>query len=345
MDVESPSLVLLGLSALCLLAGVGAWWERMRRGPAQDEEGGPTGPSTRDLLKRVRRIEITARRAVNSQLAGSYHSSFKGRGMAFADVRAYAPGDDIRFIDWNVTARTGDLHIKQFVEERELTVLLVVDLSGSQSLGTRVRTKRQMAAEITALLALSAMRNGDKVGLFTFTDRVETYIPPRKGRGQVLRIIREVLTGQAQGQRTDFEVPLKWLAQSGRKQAVVFLLSDFAGAFTGGTQAPMAERALRTAGRKHDLVCLEVVDPLEEQLPDVGLLDLEDAETGARTVVDTRNAGVRRAFAERLAQERAARVEKLRRLGLDHVVVRTPSENQKDLMAFFSRRARRAARG
>lgn len=348
MDLESPNLVVLGLSALALLLGLGAWVERLRRMPAgATADGVPDDRvlTTRELLRRVRRIEISARRAVNSQLAGSYHSSFKGRGMAFSDVRPYAPGDEIRFIDWNVTARTGDLHVKQFVEERELTVLLAVDVSGSQGVGTRRQTKRQLAAEITAMLALSAMRNGDKVGLITFSDRVETFLLPRKGRGQMLRVIREVLTGEAQGVRTDFGVPLRWLSQSGRRQAVVFLISDFAGAFCGGVSAGPEERALKAAGRKHDLICVEVTDPLEEALPDVGLLEVQDAETGARQLVDTRSAEVRNAYARRLAEERNARVERLRRLGLDHVAIRTSQENPSELVKFFARRARRAARG
>ncbi len=341
-----PFLVLLSVSGATLLLGVGLWVDRLLKRPrvvavaAQDA----ALARTRDLIKRVRRIEIASRRTVNNQLAGSYHSSFKGRGMSFSDVRPYAPGDEVRFIDWNVTARTGDLHIKQFVEERELTVLIMVDMSASLDVGTRQRTKRELAAELTALLAMSAMRNQDKVGLITFTNRVETFLPPRKGRGQVLRIIREVLTGKRAASGTDFEVPLKHLATSLRRQAVVFLVSDFAGAFCGAPGSPQ-ERALRAAGRRHDLICLEIGDPLERELPSVGLLDVVDAETGRRRLLDTTSSAVRSAYRNRLGEERAARAEKFRRLSLDHLVLGTGDDNQSALVRFFANRARRAARG
>jgi uncharacterized protein (DUF58 family) len=345
MDAD-PFIILLALSSGTLLVGAGLWLDRFLKRPRAPVVSGQDAAmaSTRELLKRVRRIEIASRRTVNNQLAGSYHSNFKGRGMAFADVRPYAPGDEIRFIDWNVTARTGDLHVKQFVEERELTVILAVDMSASLDFGTRDRTKRQLAAELTALLAMSAMRNQDKVGLLTFTDRVEAFLPPKKGRGQVLRIIREVLTGRATSTQTDFEVPLKWLATTARRQAVVFLISDFAGAFAGAPGSPQ-ERALRTAGRRHDLICLEVVDPLEQAIPDVGLLEVADAETGRRRLLDTSSAQVRNTFKARLLEERAVRNERFRRLNLDHLTLSTGADNQAALVRFFANRARRAARG
>ncbi|MEW5854156.1 MAG: DUF58 domain-containing protein [Myxococcota bacterium] len=337
--------ILLAVSTGALVVGVALIWDRrVRRQPALAAAAPDTGQGARELLKRVRRIEIASRRTVNDQLAGSYHSIFKGRGMAFADVRPYAPGDEIRFIDWNVTARTGELHVKQFVEERELTVFLAVDLSASLDFGTRGRKKRELAAELAAMLAMSAMRNQDKVGLITFTDRVETFLPPKKGRGQVLRVIREVLAARAQGQRTDFTEALKWLSQAAKRQAVVFLISDFAGAFCGpGGDAE--EKALRTTARRHDLICMEVVDPLEEALPAVGLLEVRDAETGRRQVIDTTSAHVRQAYQMRLADERAQRAERFRRLSVDHLVLHTGQDNQRTLVKFFATRARRAARG
>ena len=344
--MEGGWLWLLAVSSAALLASGGLWLERrIRRGPMgvlapQDEQA---VNATRELLQRVRRIEIASRRTVNNQLAGSYHSNFKGRGMAFADVRPYAPGDEIRFIDWNVTARTGDLHVKQFVEERELTVMLAVDHSASLSVGTRGRTKRHLAAEVVAMLAMSAMRNSDKVGLITFTDRVETFLLPRKGRGQVLRVIREVLQGGNAGHGTDLGVPLKWLAQSGRRQAVVFLISDFAGALCGAVDgAP--ERALKAAARKHDVICVEVTDPLESALPDAGMVDVVDPETGQRQLLDTGSAQVRTSYAAAVARERAARLDRFRRLGLDHMVLSTAEDNQTALVRFFARRARRTVR-
>ncbi|MBI5497663.1 MAG: DUF58 domain-containing protein [Deltaproteobacteria bacterium] len=345
MDAD-PFILLLAASAGLLLAGSGLWLDRWLKRPRAPVLSGQDAAiaQTRDLLKRVRRIEIASRRTVNDQLAGSYHSNFKGRGMSFADVRAYAPGDEVRFIDWNVTARTGHLHVKQFVEERELTVFLAVDLSSSLDFGTRQRTKRQLAAELAAMLAMSAMRNQDKVGLLTFTDRVETFLPPRKGRGQVLRVIREVLTGRARGTRTDFEEPLKWLSTSAKRQAVVFLISDFAGAFAGAPGSP-EEKALRAAGRRHDLICMEVTDPLEEKLPDVGLLEVYDAETARRSLVDTSSPSVRTAFERRLHEERASRADRFRRLSLDHLVLSTGADNQAGLVRFFANRARRAVRG
>jgi uncharacterized protein (DUF58 family) len=284
---------------------------------------------------------------VNNQLAGSYHSVFKGRGMAFADVRPYAAGDEIRFIDWNVTARTGELHVKQFVEERELTVVLCVDMSASLDFGTRGRRKRELAAEVAALLAMSAMRNQDKVGLLTFTDLVETFVRPRKGRVQVLRVIREVLTGRVQGTRTEFQGPLQWLVHALKRQAVVFLVSDFAGAFAGPstTQGSGEEHALRALGKRHDLTCVEVLDPIEESLPNVGLVALRDMETGARRLVDTSSAYVRRTFEQRARDERTQRSERFRRMGLDHLILRTDADNQRAIARFFAMRARRSARG
>jgi uncharacterized protein (DUF58 family) len=345
MELDAFVLLLSGSVGL-LVVGAGLWWDRRLGAHAR---GGVPPPvddvvlRARELLRRVRRIELTSRRAVQDRLAGSYHSIFKGRGMAFSDVRAYAPGDDVRFIDWNVTARTGHLHVKQFVEERELTVLLVIDLSHSMRFGTRGAPKLDLAAELTALLAMSAMRNQDKVGLVTFTDRVETFLRPRKGRAHVLRVIREVLSSRAAGSRTNVAEVLRWLSHALKRQAVVFLVSDFAGAFDGAKN-DVEERLLRATARRHDLICIEVVDPLEEHLPDVGLVEQRDAESGERFLVDT-TPHVRQVFAGRAREERQARQDLFRRLAVDHLLLRTGDDNKQAVVRFFAARARRAARG
>ena len=229
-------------------------------------------PETADILKKIRRLELRTRRLVASVFAGQYHSVFKGRGMNFEDVRAYNAGDEVRFIDRNVTARTGDLHVKNFTEERELTVVLLVDVSASGGFGSVEQSKRELAAEVASLLAFSAIGNRDQVGLLLFAEEVELFLPPRKGRGHVLRLIREVLYHQPRGRRTDIAAALEYLNRVVARRAVVFLLSDF--------QAPDFSRPLAITSRRHDLVAVPVVDPLEESLPDVGRVSLEDAETG-----------------------------------------------------------------
>src|SRR5437763_8081459 len=228
----------------------------------------------REVIRQIRRLQLRARRAVEDLLGGEYHSVFKGTGIAFEEVREYQPGDDIRTIDWNVTARIGHPFIKRFVEERELTVMLLVDCSGSQRFGSGFQQKRDVAAELAALLAFSAVSNNDKVGLVAFTDRVERYVPPRKGTSHVLRLIRDILYFQPTRRATSIREALDFLSRVRHRRAIVFLLSDF---LDQGY-----ERLLKRTGRHHDLVLVRISDPREEELPAVGLLELEDAETGAR---------------------------------------------------------------
>ena len=237
-----------------------------------------------ELMAKVGKIRILTNKLIDDQLSGDYHSTFKGQGVEFDEVRPYAVGDDVRTIDWNVTARTGAPYIKRYSEERELTVLFMVDVSGSQSYGSRGRTKAALAAEVTALLALTAIRNQDKVGLVLFSDRIVKYIPPRKGRDSVMRLAREVLAaGEDAEGGTDIPAALRFLNQVQKRRAVVFLVSDFLQ--QGGDDA--FARLLRATARHHDLVCVTVADPAERALPDVGLVELEDPETGELVLVDT----------------------------------------------------------
>lgn len=290
----------------------------------------------REVLRRVRRIEIRTRRLVEESLAGSYHSVYKGRGMEFAEVREYEPGDDIRSIDWNVTARMGHPFVKKHTEERELTVVLVVDGSGSQRFGTAPSTKLQLAAEVSALLAFSAIRNNDRVGLLLFTDRIERFVPPRKGREHGLRVLREVLAFEPEGHGTDLGHALVVLQRVVPKRAVVFIVSDFV---DGGF-----ERPLRVATRKHDVVALSVTDPRESELPPVGLVAAVDPETGERVLVDAGSRYVRAAYRERALRERAAVRATLDRTGVDVLPLSTAEPYDRTLVRFFRERARRVSR-
>lgn len=292
--------------------------------------------NTRDLLQRIRRIEIATRRAVEDSLGGQYHSVFKGRGMDFSEVRAYAPGDEVRSIDWNVSARTGHLHVKRFVEERELTVMVLCDLSASADFGSGARTKAEVAAEIAALIAFSAVQNGDRVGLALFTDEVEKYVPPRKGRRHALRLVSEVLQFRPRSPRTDLGAALELLRRAMRRRTVAFVLSDFL------DEEARFERPLRVAARKHDVVPIRIEDRLERELPDTGLTLLEDPETGRLLRVDLSDRRLR----ARLAAEGAASAERLRRLfarlDLDHATVQADDADYvRPLVAFFQARARR----
>lgn len=298
---------------------------------------------TRSLLQRIRRIEIATRRAVQDRLQGSYHSVFKGRGMAFSEVRAYAPGDEVRSIDWNVTARTGHLHVKRFVEERELTVMVLCDLSGSTDFGSRERTKAEVAAELAALLAFSAVANGDRVGLLLFTDRVEKFVPPRKGRRHALRLLSEILRFRPAGRATSLAAPLEFLRRALKRSAVAFLISDFQDGGAAGEAQPFPfERALRIAARKHDVVPIRLVDRLEAELPRAGLAWIEDPERGGAVRIDlSERAGRRRYEAALRAEE-----ERLRRLfaRLDLDAARVSADDADyvtPLAAFFQARARR----
>ena len=292
--------------------------------------------NARDLIQRIRRIELSSRRAVEDTLSGQYHSVFKGRGMDFAEVRPYAPGDEVRSIDWNVSARTGTLHVKRFVEERELTVMVLCDLSASADFGSGVRTKAEVAAEIAALIAFSAVANGDRVGLALFTDEVERFVPPRKGRRHALRLISEILQFRPRSPRTDLGAALELLRRAMRRRTVAFVLSDFL------DDEARFERPLRIAARKHDVVPIRIEDRLERRLPAAGLALLEDPETGATVRVDLSDRRVReRLEAEAgLADLRLSRL--FARLELDHAAVRADDADYVGpLLAFFQARARR----
>jgi uncharacterized protein (DUF58 family) len=294
--------------------------------------------NARELIQRIRRIEITTRRAVEDTLGGQYHSVFKGRGMDFSEVRAYAPGDEVRSIDWNVSARTGHLHVKRFVEERELTVMVLCDLSASADFGSGRRTKAEVAAEIAALIAFSAVANGDRVGLALFTDEVERFVPPRKGRRHALRLVSEILRFRPRSPRTDLGAALELLRRAMRRRTVAFVLSDFL------DDEARFDRPLRVAARKHDVVPIRIEDALERTLPAAGLTLLEDPETGRTVRVDlSDHRGRARLEAEAAAAD--ARLTRLfARLDLDHATVRADDADYvKPLLAFFQARARRLA--
>ena len=288
---------------------------------------------SKELAKKIRLIEIQTSKAVNDVLAGEYHSVFKGRGMEFDEVREYAPGDEIRTIDWNVTARTGRPFVKRYVEERELTVWLMVDLSASGSFGSRKQLKNEVAAELCALLAFSAIKNNDKVGLVVFTDQIELFVAPNKGRSHVLRLIRDLLNFTARSKGTNIAQALDYLGRVTHKKGVVFLVSDFI--------APDYKKPLRIVGRRHDLIAVSVADLREAALPDVGLIELEDAETGSRVLVDTSSKRVRNQYAELAARRRIELRELFRSLSVDQVEVETGEDYVRDLMLLFRRRERR----
>ncbi|MHC4391759.1 MAG: DUF58 domain-containing protein [Planctomycetota bacterium] len=288
------------------------------------------------ILKKVRQIELRTARLVDDIVVGAYHAAFKGRGMEFEDVREYQPGDAIRTIDWNVTARTGRTHVKTFREERALTVVLLVDMSGSERFGTAGRTKADLVAEIAALLALAAIRNDDKIGLIVFTSEVELYIPPKKGKKHVLRLVTELLAFRPRAAGTRIDVALRFLGRVFRRRAVVFLLGDF--------QATGYERALAASKRKHDLIACRVEDPREEALPAGGLLCLEDPETGLTRVVDAASPAVREHVADRAAARRRDTERLIRKLGIDLLPLRTDRPYLPALRGFLRDRARRLVR-
>jgi uncharacterized protein (DUF58 family) len=287
-----------------------------------------------DLIRKIRRIEITTRRAVQDTLAGGYHSLFKGRGMAFSEVRPYQPGDEIRAIDWNVTARMGEPFIKVFSEERELTALIAVDRSASQDAGFAPQAKAEVSAEIAALLVFSALENGDRAGLLLFTDRIERYVPPRRGKKHGLRLITETLAFRPQGRGTDIAAALGHLTTAQRRKAVVFVVSDFL--------AAGYENALAVLSRRHDVVPVVVSDPVEETLPALGgLWPVTDAETGETAWLDLQDARTRAAY-QAYARERATLRDRIfRKLSLDAVRVRPGDDYVQPLAALFRARARR----
>lgn len=288
-----------------------------------------------EILKKIRALEIKTKGLVQTMFAGDYHSVFKGRGMNFEDVREYQPGDEIRAIDWNVTARLGTAFVKKFTEERELTVVLVVDVSASGNFGSVEQSKRELAAEIACVLAFSAIRNNDKVGLLLFSDRVELFIPPKKGRSHTLRIIREILFFEPVGRGTAPALALDYLNNVVTRRAVVFFISDF--------QTSDFSRELSVSGRRHDFIALHIQDEREENLPNVGIITLEDAETGEQIEINTADRTTRARFSALAETQRAELNRTLRRNHIDAISLRTGENYLPALRSFFKQRERRMA--
>ena len=288
---------------------------------------------SKEILKKVRKIEIRTKGMVNSIFGGEYQSTFKGRGMEFSEVRQYTYGDDIRQIDWNVTARSGDPFIKQFEEEREQTLMLCMDISSSGVFGSRNQSKMDLSIEICAVLAFSAIKNGDKVGLVLFTDKVEKVIPPKKGRLHVLRLIRELLTTDPQGKGTDISEALAYVNRLLNRRAIVILASDF--------QDNQFRRQLKITNRKHDLVNIFINDSLEDNLPDLGLVPLKDAETGREVLVDTSSETVRKEYRKKRLMHKKNLRDQLLRLKIDMIEVETNASYVQPLISFFHRRMHR----
>jgi len=287
----------------------------------------------KEILKKVRQIQIRSSRLVNDVLAGEYVSVFKGRGMEFEGVREYQAGDDIRTIDWNVTARMGHPYIKRFTEERELTIMFLVDLSYSGEFGSMKQFKNEIATEICALLALSAVRNNDKVGLILFTDKIEKFVPPKKGKTHVLRVIREVLYYKPVNKGTDISIALEYLIKVTKRKAVCFLISDF---ITEGF-----EHTLRIANKRHDIIAASITDPRELEIPNVGFVELEDAETGEITLIDTSDRKMMERFNRFNTKNMEERAKLFRSMGVDLIDVRTDRSYVEPIMKFFRARAKR----
>jgi len=287
----------------------------------------------KEVLENIRRIEIGTKGLVNEIFSGEYHTVFKGRGMEFAEVREYIPGDDIKNIDWNVTARAGAPFVKIFSEEREVSVMLLVDMSRSGTFGTRYRMKDEVAIEICALLAFSAMKNNDKVGLLIFTDKIEKFIPPRKGRQHVLRVLREIVYHEPQNSGTDLKSALDYLLRVIKRNSVVFILSDF--------MDEGYEKSLRVASSKHDVIAIKVTDPLEEELPDAGLISLFDAESGENVVIDSSDRRVRNSYAAERRFQREYLEKMFRKINLDYITINTAESYVEPLYKFFRQRAKR----
>jgi uncharacterized protein (DUF58 family) len=290
---------------------------------------------TTELISKIRRIEIRTRRLVNDSFAGEYHSVFKGRGMAFDEVRPYQMGDEIRTIDWNVTARTGEPHVKRYVEERELTVMLVVDASASENFGSVNRFKHELAAELTAALSFAATTNNDRVGLLIFTDQIELFIPPRKGRRHVLRLVRELLAFEPQGKGTDIRLALENVNQILKRRSIIFLVSDFV------ADPHSYRQAMAITNRRHDLIAVDLQDPLETDLADVGLLALEDPETGEIAWADTGSRQWQAAFRKQVAMLEQSKARAFRQSSVDRIDIGTDEDYAGPLTAFFQERARR----
>ena len=293
---------------------------------------------TNDLIARIRRIEITTRKLVSDSFAGEYHSVFKGRGMEFDEVRQYHPGDDVRTIDWNVTARTGEPYVKSYTEERELTVMLAVDVSRSGDFGTRNRFKRDLAVELAAVMSFAATTNNDKVGLLLFTDRVELLVPPRKGRSHVLRMVRDLLVFQPAGAGTDIRLALDTVHQLLKRRSIVFLVSDFL------ADAESYRQAMLVTNQRHDVVAFDLSDPLEHEIADVGIVALEDAESGSLRWIDTGSREWRREFREKVARLDEEKNSVFSAARVDRISVTTERDYVAEVGAFFKNRLRRLGR-
>lgn len=287
----------------------------------------------KEVLKKVKRIEIATRGLVNEVFSGEYHSVFKGRGMEFAEVREYQVGDDIRNIDWNVSARMGHPFVKVFDEERELTVMLLVDVSASGAFGTTSRFKGEIAAELCAVLAFSAIKNNDKVGLIIFSDKIEKFIPPRKGKQHVLRVIREIIYHKPEDTSTDISIALEYLSRVIKRKSIVFLVSDFL--------TENYEKSLQVANKKHDIIGINIIDPREIELPDVGLIELEDAETGETFLLDTGSRDIRNSFFTGSRQERDKKEKFFKSIGVDFINILTDRSYVEPITKFFKMRAKR----
>lgn len=287
----------------------------------------------REVIQKIRRIQITTSRLVTDFLSGQYESVFKGRGMEFDEVREYQPGDEIRSIDWNVTARMGRPFIKKYIEERQLTVMILLDVSASSYFGTSKRLKSELAAEISAVIAYAAVEHNDRVGLIIFTDKIEKFIPPRKGQQHVLRVIREALYFKPKGKLTDIEGALRYLDSVTSRRAVTFIISDF---FDKGFKKPLS-----VANKRHDCIAITVTDPREMELPHSGIVELTDAETGASFQVDTSSDRVRQAYSEKSAEKIADRTRTFGSIGVDHIDIRTDKPYIEEMIKFFRMRKHR----
>ena len=292
-----------------------------------------------EILEKIRRIEMRTKRLVNDNFSGDYHSIFKGQGIEFDEVRQYQAGDDIRTIDWNVTARSGQTYVKRFIEERELTVMLVVDASESGNFSSQGKLKRELLAEVAAVLSFTAISNNDKVGLLIFTEQTELLVPPRKGRKQVLRIVHELLAFEPKKHGTDIKDALDTINRVVKQRGIIFLISDFL------ADADRYSRSLAATNKRHDLIAITLRDKLEEAIPAVGIIPMHDAETGEVFWVDTSDKKWRKSFAEKVVQEKEKRETVFRKAGVDRILISTADDYVPSLLQFFHRRARQAKRG
>jgi len=325
-------IIVLTVSILILLVLFFLYMSRSQsKGPAFSEV--ETNQIPRELLKKVKQIEISTRHVVNEVFSGEYHSVFKGRGMEFAEVREYQHGDDVRMIDWNVSARMGHPFVKLFEEERELTVMILVDVSSSGNFGTTEQLKREVAAELSAVLAFSAINNNDKVGLIIFSDKIDKFIPPRKGKKHGLRVIREILFNKPQEASTDLPGALEYLNRIIKRRSTVILISDFL--------SENYEKALQTANKKHDIIALSITDPREISLPDAGMIDLEDAETGEMLLLDTSSKNIRDNFYNESLRMHTERENFFRSIGMDYINILTDRSYVEPITRFFRMRAKR----